>query len=103
MGLATTKEELNPWYIPAGPLQDELIERIYKLSCSILMLHFPGSDHCHYCCPLLYFIGVTGVHPYSLSYHTAYQFTPVLAGFVWISRLLLLEYALPLAPYPTIP
>ena len=101
--LVAHDEDWNPWYIPKGPIRDELVERVYELSCLVLTTRFPGTDHCHYHCPLLYFVGVLGVHSYSLAYRTAYQFTPILAGFVWVSRLLLLEYALPLAPYPTIP
>jgi hypothetical protein len=80
-----------------------LTERVCELSCAFLTIQSPGSDHCHYRSPLLYFIGVLGIHLYSLAYRTAYQFTPILAGFVWVSRLLLLEYTLPLALYPTIP
>jgi hypothetical protein len=49
--------------------------------------------HRHYHYPLLYFVGVLGIHPSSLAYRTAYQFTPILAGLLWVSRLLLLEYA----------
>ena len=49
--------------------------------------------------PLVYFLGVLGIQQKTLSFRTAYHYTPFLAGLVWIGRLLLLEYALPLSPY----
>ena len=67
---------------------------------NLTFLSRTGHYHCY--CPLVYFIGVLGIHSYNLAYHTAYAFTPTLAGLLWISRLLLAEYALPLAPYKTL-
>ncbi len=100
---AEAEEDLNPWHVPSGALRDELVERICELSCAFLTTRSREADHCHYHYPLLYFVGVLGIHPYNLAYRTAYQFTPTLAGLVWVGRLLLLEHALPLVPYPTIP
>src|SRR5271165_599149 len=74
------------------PLQDELVDRVRELSWQFLIYPIP-QHHRHYHYPLLYFVGVLGIHPYSLDYRTAYQFTPILAGLLWVSRLLLLEYA----------
>ena len=51
--------------------------------------------------PLLDFTAVLGIHSYSLVYRTAYVFTPQLAGLIWIARLVMLEYALPLEAYAT--
>src|SRR5579871_2092714 len=74
------------------PLRDELVERVRELSWQFLITPTP-QHHRHYHYPLLYFAGVLGIHPSSLAYRTAYQFTPILAGLLWVSRLLLLEYA----------
>jgi hypothetical protein len=52
--------------------------------------------------PLVYFLGVLGIHRSSLAYRTAYHYTPFAAGLVWIGRQLLLEYALPKEPYLTL-
>lgn len=51
--------------------------------------------------PLVDFTAVLGIHTYSLVYRSAYVFTPSLAGLVWISRLLMLEYSLPFRAYTT--
>ncbi|PVH67336.1 hypothetical protein DL98DRAFT_393806, partial [Cadophora sp. DSE1049] len=50
-------------------------------------------------CALVHFTGVLGIHSTELAYRTAYAFTPLLSSLIWIGRLLLLEYALPLQPY----
>ncbi|KAN0104052.1 hypothetical protein V8E51_009797 [Hyaloscypha variabilis] len=50
-------------------------------------------------CALVHFTGVLGIHSTELAYRTAYAFTPLLSSLIWIRRLLLLEYALPLQPY----
>lgn len=52
--------------------------------------------------PLVYFLGVLGIQRHTLTYRTAYHYTPFLAGLIWISRLLLLEYALLARPYLTL-
>jgi hypothetical protein len=88
----------NPWYVAPGPIRDELLERVFELSYAILTSLSP-IGHCYRHCPLVYFIGVLGIHSQNLAYHTAYAFTPTLAGLLWVSRLLLVEYTLPLAPY----
>lgn len=50
-------------------------------------------------CALVHFTGVLGIHPQELAYRTAYAFTPALSALIWIGRLILLEYALPLQAY----
>jgi hypothetical protein len=49
------------------------------------------------------FSGVLGVHPLQLAYRSAYDYTPYLAALIWVGRLILLEYALPLRAYNTLP
>jgi hypothetical protein len=51
---------------------------------------------------LVHFMAVLGVHRHSLAYKTAYNSTPELSRFIWIGRLLFLEYALPLYAYTTL-
>jgi antitoxin component of RelBE/YafQ-DinJ toxin-antitoxin module len=51
---------------------------------------------------IVHFSGVLGIHPYELAYRTAYDYTPYLAALLWIGRLLILEYALPLRAYTTL-
>jgi hypothetical protein len=52
--------------------------------------------------PLVHFTGVLGIHSYSLVYRTAYSFTLTISGLIWICRLLILEYALPVREYEDI-
>ena len=82
----------KPWHIVPSALRDMLVDRVRELSWQFLITPIP-QHHRHYHYPLLYFVGVLGIHPESLAYRTAYQFTPTLAGLLWVSRLLLLEYA----------
>lgn len=46
--------------------------------------------------------GVLGIHPIELSFRRAYSYTPFLSALLWIGRLILLEYAIPLRPYKTL-
>ncbi|OBT97665.1 hypothetical protein VE01_04423 [Pseudogymnoascus verrucosus] len=51
---------------------------------------------------LVHFTGVLGVHRRALAYKSAYSYTPMLSALIWVGRLLLLEYALPLRAYSTL-
>jgi hypothetical protein len=51
---------------------------------------------------IVHFSGVLGIHPYELAYRTAYDYTPYLSALLWVGRLLVLEYALPLRAYTTL-
>ena len=88
-----TLKEADPLYLAGGQIQQELSELLFHLSCSFLADLYPSGDTEN--SPLVYFTGVLGIHLQTLMYRTTYLFTPVLAGFIWIGRLLMLEYALP--------
>ena len=51
---------------------------------------------------IIHFSGVLGIHPYELVYRTAYDYTPYLSALLWMGRLIILEYALPLRAYETL-
>ncbi|KAF1828630.1 hypothetical protein BDW02DRAFT_484838, partial [Decorospora gaudefroyi] len=51
---------------------------------------------------IVHFSGVLGIHPCELANRTAYDYTPYLAALMWIGRLIILEYALPLRAYTTL-
>ena len=53
--------------------------------------------------PIVHFSGVLGVHPHELAYRSAYDYTTFLAALIWMGRLILLEYALPLRGYRYLP
>ncbi|KAF1976714.1 hypothetical protein BU23DRAFT_454581 [Bimuria novae-zelandiae CBS 107.79] len=48
------------------------------------------------------FSSVLGIHPQELAYRTAYNYTPFLSALLWVGRLIVLEYALPLHAYHTL-
>ncbi|KAH8652597.1 hypothetical protein BGZ60DRAFT_419907 [Tricladium varicosporioides] len=51
---------------------------------------------------LVHFTAVRGIHRPSLAYKSVYNYTPDLSKLVWVSRLLFLEYALPIHAYKTL-
>jgi hypothetical protein len=86
-------DQADPLYMPSGDVQQQIFEWLFQLSCLFLTDTSLTGDIAS--SPLVYFVGVFGIHQHSLMYRTAYIFTPMLAGFIWIGRLLILEYALP--------
>lgn len=48
---------------------------------------------------IVHFSGVLGIHPIELCFRKPYDYTPYLSALLWVGRLILLEYALPLTPY----
>lgn len=49
--------------------------------------------------PVANFSGVLGIDPSTLAFRKPYNYTTNLSALIWVGRLLLLEYALPLRPY----
>jgi hypothetical protein len=48
---------------------------------------------------IVHFSGVLGIHPTELCFRRPYDYTPYLSALIWVGRLIILEYALPLAAY----
>lgn len=48
---------------------------------------------------IMNFSGVLGIHPTELCFRKPYDYTPFISALLWVGRLIVLEYALPLAPY----
>jgi hypothetical protein len=48
---------------------------------------------------IIHFSGVLGIHLYELAYRTAYDYTPYVSPLLWVGRLIILEYALPVRAY----
>jgi hypothetical protein len=49
-----------------------------------------------YASPLIHFLAICGVNPQTKAFQPVFSYTPILAQVLWIIRLLILEYALPL-------
>ena len=88
------RSEIEP---EIGPSENPARDLLFQLSCLFWMEGSAAGNTAQL--PLVYFLGVLGIHRNSLAYRTAYHYTPFLAGLIWIGRLLLLEYALPKQPY----
>jgi hypothetical protein len=52
---------------------------------------------------IAHFSGVLGIHPSDHAFRGAYDYTPILSSLIWVGRLVLLEHALPLRPYASLP
>lgn len=48
---------------------------------------------------IMHFSGVLGIYPTELCFRKPYDYTPFISALLWVGRLIILEYALPLAPY----
>jgi hypothetical protein len=50
--------------------------------------------------PIMHYLAVRGIDEQSKSLRSAFFYTPILAGMLWINRLIMLEVAVPLQPWP---
>jgi hypothetical protein len=82
----------------AGAAVDELLELVFQLSITFSTEEFVDSQPSSSL--LVYFSGILGFSPDSRSLLPAKKYTPHLSAIIYIQRLLFLEYALPLRPYP---
>jgi hypothetical protein len=94
---SNTHLDTDPLILPPSPARQQLVEWLFQFSYSFLTEISPSSNMTG--SALVYFIDIYGIHSHSFIYRTAYIFIPILAGFIWIGRLLLLEYILPARPW----
>jgi hypothetical protein len=52
--------------------------------------------------PLMHYLAVRGVDEQSKAFRAAFFYTPILAGALWINRLIMLEVAVPLEAWPAV-
>jgi len=52
--------------------------------------------------PLMHYLAVRGVDEHSKTFRAAFFYTPILAAALWISRLIVLEVAVPLEAWPAL-
>lgn len=50
--------------------------------------------------PMMHYLAVRGIDEQSQSLRSAFFYTPILAGMLWINRLIMLEVAVPCEPWP---
>src|SRR5437762_79331 len=72
---------------------DTLSEKLFHLCVTFLTQRFEQGDGRQ--TPLMHFSSVLGIDLKSSKFRKPRIYTPILAGLIWVGRLLLLEYALP--------
>jgi len=77
--------------------QSALVENLFRFIVSLLCESFPDGEAPM--SPVCYFAGVLGIDRNSRGFRTAYTYTTHISGFLWMSRLFMLEYALPKYAY----
>ncbi|KAH8598381.1 hypothetical protein B0O99DRAFT_659955 [Bisporella sp. PMI_857] len=82
----------------AGSAVDELLELVFQSSITFSTEKFVDSQPSSSL--LVYFSGILGFSVDGQSFLPAKKYTPHLSAFIYIQRLLFLEHALPLRPYP---
>jgi len=50
--------------------------------------------------PFMHYLAVRGIDVHTKGFRSSFFYTPILAGALWISRLVLLEIAIPLVAWP---
>jgi hypothetical protein len=76
---------------------DRISENLFRLCISFLTQRFQLGEAPH--SPLLHFSGVLGIDRANKRFRRPSNYTPILAGLIWVGRLLLLEYAIPKREY----
>src|SRR5437667_2434378 len=79
---------------------DPLAEKLFRLCITFLTQRFHRGEDPH--SPIFHFSAVLGLDVKNDGFYTAGNYTPKLAGLLWISRFLLLKYALPKRAYMTL-
>jgi hypothetical protein len=80
-----------------------LLEEIFHLLVLFWTDNDTHSDCIREARAIIHFSGVLGIHPLELAYRSAYDYSPTLSALIWTGRLILLELALPLRAYNTLP
>ena len=89
----------STFQLPQG-LRLELSEALLQLL--MMFWTYQSQDGAMTSSTVVHFAAVLGIHPSSLAYRNAYDYTPDLAALVWVGRLLFLEYSLPRFSYDTL-
>ncbi|KAH8745513.1 hypothetical protein BGZ57DRAFT_975038 [Hyaloscypha finlandica] len=89
---------LDNEYTDEGERDQELTEALMHFCWMVLLQNMERETV--YRSPLMYFLAVIGVDSAAETLRHSFVYTPYLAGVLWVNRLLMLEYALPLRVWP---
>jgi hypothetical protein len=79
---------------------DLLAEKLFLFRVKVLTQRFQQDEGAR--SPLLHFSAVLGIDVKNGRFQEPGNYTPMLAGLIWVGRLLLLEYALPKREYKSL-
>ena len=82
-------------------IPDDCLELLFQLFVTF-WTEIPGDGNLEVTA-IAHFSGILGLHPVEHAFRRAYEYTPFLSALIWVGRLVLLEYALPLRPYNHLP
>jgi hypothetical protein len=81
--------------VPASLL--EFVFELFVLFCTDV-----AADGAMETKAVIHFSDVLGIHPNELAFRSAYDYTPYLSAMIWVGKLIVLEYVLPLRPYQSL-
>jgi hypothetical protein len=91
---------LDDEYTDESERDQELTEALMHFCWMVLLQNMERETV--YRSPLIYFLAVMGIDSAAEALRHSFVYTPYLAGVLWVNRLLMLEYALPLRAWPVI-
>jgi len=78
---------------------DQPLTNILMCLCMLIVMQ-DTSRIGLYDSPMMHYLAVRGIDTHSQSLRSAFFYTPILAGMLWINRLIMLEVAVPSEPWP---
>ena len=84
-----------------GVLLQPSLDSVYENLFQLLVMFWTDLSHDGNMnrSAIMHFSGVLGIHPTELCFRKPYDYTPFISALLWVGRLIILEYALPLTPY----
>jgi hypothetical protein len=82
-------------------MQVWLQETLFELCIKILQNDLASLHGDVFMNPLLHILAILGINPQTYAFQEPYVYTCNLSALIWVARVLLLKYALPVEPYYT--
>ena len=95
------RQELNENDLTEGDAEDQEPKLTNALMCLCMLAVMQDTSRIGlYDSPMMHYLAVRGIDEQSQSLRSAFFYTPILAGMLWINRLIMLEVAVPSEPWP---
>jgi hypothetical protein len=84
-----------------GVLLQQALDSVHEDLFQLLVMFWTDLSHDGHMnrSAIMHFSGVLGIYPTELCFRKSYDYTLFISALLWVGRLIILEYALPLAPY----